>query len=227
MPKGIPRATPCERGHPWVRENRTPGNHCLTCSLLYPGKRGRPKGPTEGICKRGHPRIGRCKICAKLRKAAYRAARPDQFRESKKAQTRRQRERDPEKYYARKREQARRKRRRRWQRQHPELRWSERPEQKLGREEHIREYLLTHPCVDCGATDPVILEFDHRVPTHKDCSVHQCGNFAQREREIAKCDVRCCNCHTRRHYYENLAARMTKKFLTPNPQDAILIPRQS
>ena len=60
------------------------------------------------------------------------------------------------------------------------------------------EHLSTHPCVDCGETDPVVLDFDHVDPAKKLWTV---GKMLSRqatpaiEREIAKCEVRCANCH--------------------------------
>jgi hypothetical protein len=55
-------------------------------------------------------------------------------------------------------------------------------------------------CVDCGETDPVVLEYDHR--SDKRCGVTQLAwheySIATIAAEIAKCDVRCSNCHRRR-----------------------------
>jgi hypothetical protein len=62
-------------------------------------------------------------------------------------------------------------------------------------------YLLEHPCIDCGERDPVVLDFDHRDPSLKRCDVTR---LAARKpwqavlNEIAKCDVRCANCHRKR-----------------------------
>lgn len=65
----------------------------------------------------------------------------------------------------------------------------------------IREYLRAHPCVDCGETDIVVLDFDHRDPLVKAHNVMVLAmhkGWARVLAEIAKCDVRCANCHRRR-----------------------------
>ncbi|HEV2009592.1 MAG TPA: hypothetical protein VGS17_01005 [Candidatus Limnocylindria bacterium] len=65
----------------------------------------------------------------------------------------------------------------------------------------VYEFLLTNPCVDCGETNPVVLDFDHVDPTTKRWSV---GRMLSRRtttavrREMSKCVVRCANCHRRR-----------------------------
>jgi hypothetical protein len=60
-------------------------------------------------------------------------------------------------------------------------------------------YLVNHPCVDCGESDPLVLEFDHvRGKTHNVSSMK--GYTKKRVlEEIRKCEVRCANCHKRRH----------------------------
>jgi hypothetical protein len=65
----------------------------------------------------------------------------------------------------------------------------------------IHEYLRTHPCVDCGETNIVVLDFDHRDSATKAHSVTVLARHKPWPRvlaEIAKCEVRCANCHRRR-----------------------------
>ena len=66
----------------------------------------------------------------------------------------------------------------------------------------VVEYLLGHPCVDCGESDILVLDFDHRDGREKqfDISVFVSRGQSWRriEAEIAKCDVRCANCHLRK-----------------------------
>ena len=60
-------------------------------------------------------------------------------------------------------------------------------------------YLAEHPCVDCGESDPVVLEFDHRGD--KSFTIGRSFRYLRWETilaEIAKCDVVCANCHRRR-----------------------------
>ncbi len=65
----------------------------------------------------------------------------------------------------------------------------------------IVEYLKEHPCIDCGESDPIVLEFDH-VRGSKLFSVGQkvasAGSWAKILSEMKKCEVRCCNCHRRK-----------------------------
>lgn len=66
--------------------------------------------------------------------------------------------------------------------------------------ERIIQYLQKHPCVDCGQTDIIVLDFDHRSN-----KVSEIGKLLRInaswdiiEREIQKCDIRCSNCHRRK-----------------------------
>lgn len=63
----------------------------------------------------------------------------------------------------------------------------------------VRDYLLTHPCVDCGNDDIIVLEFDHREDKVSDIStLMRKGNLQTVQREISKCDTRCANCHRKK-----------------------------
>ena len=66
----------------------------------------------------------------------------------------------------------------------------------------VWEYLLAHPCADCGLADPIILEFDHVDPAAKRKTIykliHQAYSWEAVRAEIAKCHIRCANCHRRR-----------------------------
>ncbi len=58
------------------------------------------------------------------------------------------------------------------------------------------EYFKEHPCVDCGETDPLVLEFDHvrgeKTTEISDLMYHKFQTLLD---EIDKCEVRCANCH--------------------------------
>jgi hypothetical protein len=67
--------------------------------------------------------------------------------------------------------------------------------------ERLLAYLLQHPCIDCGEGDPRCLDFDHRDPDRKKASISRLIGYTDWNKlllEIAKCDVRCANCHRKR-----------------------------
>ena len=63
----------------------------------------------------------------------------------------------------------------------------------------VVEYLKHHPCVDCGESDPIVLDFDHIAEKKLDVSrmIFSQNGIAAIKTEIAKCEVRCANCHRR------------------------------
>lgn len=62
----------------------------------------------------------------------------------------------------------------------------------------LHAYLSEHPCIDCGCTDIRCLEFDH-VRGKKTANIavllKNAASWPRIEAEIAKCEVRCANCH--------------------------------
>jgi len=63
---------------------------------------------------------------------------------------------------------------------------------------YLFDYLLSHPCIDCGNSDIRVLEFDH-VRGEKRFGVGKLARHASSltnlQSEIDKCDIRCRNCH--------------------------------
>ncbi len=66
----------------------------------------------------------------------------------------------------------------------------------------VQQFLREHPCVDCGQTNPLFLEFDHAVLGEKLDAVSTLAAAGRGleiiQREIARCEVRCIICHRRR-----------------------------
>jgi hypothetical protein len=75
------------------------------------------------------------------------------------------------------------------------------------RQRHIRrnqEYVLAlkqaGSCTDCGESDPVVLDFDHVTGVKEGAiskMVRNAASLTSLAAEIAKCELRCANCHRR------------------------------
>jgi len=84
--------------------------------------------------------------------------------------------------------------------------YAKRKEREYRNRKTILDYLMEHPCVDCGETNPLVLQFDHVRGEKKfnlgdamiaSISLHRIHS------EIEKCEVRCVNCHLRKTAEEN------------------------
>jgi|TARA_R100000655_G_scaffold21572_2_gene44144 hypothetical protein len=63
----------------------------------------------------------------------------------------------------------------------------------------IYEFKLSNPCIACGESNPIVLEFDHVDPKTKRNSVSNMATHGYSieaiEKEIEKCVILCANCH--------------------------------
>jgi hypothetical protein len=72
---------------------------------------------------------------------------------------------------------------------------------RLERTTYLLGYFSSHPCADCGESDPIVLEFDHLDPKAKSFDIGQSLSYRNWQSilvEIEKCEVVCANCHRRR-----------------------------
>ena len=69
-----------------------------------------------------------------------------------------------------------------------------------GAREYVYQYLLTHPCVRCGESDPVVLEFDHirGKSANVGTLIHTGVSLERIKVEISLCQVLCSNCHRKK-----------------------------
>jgi hypothetical protein len=65
---------------------------------------------------------------------------------------------------------------------------------------NVYNYLRSHPCVDCGETDIVVLDFDHQRDKRLNIAnmIERGYSWSSILAEIEKCEVVCANDHRRR-----------------------------
>lgn len=81
---------------------------------------------------------------------------------------------------------------------------------KVMRKTH-QELKLSLCCVRCGESHPACLDFHHRDPTQKDIVLSRIAStgwgHVRIQKEVAKCDILCANCHRKLHYEADIAKR--------------------
>jgi hypothetical protein len=112
---------------------------------------------------------------------------------------------------------------RKWRESHKELNDEYRRQHRLEAMTLVFSHLQTHPCVDCGEDNPLVLEFDHVKDSKLETisrMVQGRYSLAKIETEIAKCEVRCVKCHrlrtiTQLGWYQYLSPELLKPAQTP------------
>jgi len=72
----------------------------------------------------------------------------------------------------------------------------------LQKQKFLYNYFQSHPCVDCGIDDPIVLQFDHVRGEKKGAVSNMLYSRGCSMKtiiaEIEKCEIRCANCHARK-----------------------------
>lgn len=91
----------------------------------------------------------------------------------------------------------------------------------------IMKYFITHPCMDCGENDPIVLEFDHVSGTKNACVSKYISGTHSLEKmieEVSKCEIVCANCHkrrtARRDSWWKAPEAQQDEYRIPTPEDA-------
>ena len=69
----------------------------------------------------------------------------------------------------------------------------------------VLKHLLASACIDCGESDHVVLDFDHRDRSKKRSDISGAIRIFGEDglrKEMLKCDIRCSNCHRAKTYLE-------------------------
>ena len=70
------------------------------------------------------------------------------------------------------------------------------------------KYLKLHPCIECGESDPIVLDFDHIKDKKFNISYMLQGHsWRSIMKEIKKCQVLCSNCHRRKTHNDMLSRK--------------------
>src|ERR1700756_1022324 len=86
--------------------------------------------------------------------------------------------------------------------------------------------LKNKPCMDCGGRfPPIVMQFDHRDPSQKQMGTRPCMSALKKlkaiDREVAKCDVVCANCHMIRTEKKRLFGAYREKLFIDDGQQEL------
>lgn len=74
-----------------------------------------------------------------------------------------------------------------------------RKECRLRNKKLLLELLKTKTCVDCGESDPVVLDFDHVGKKKANIAVMMVHcSWPSILKEMSQCEIRCANCHRKK-----------------------------